>query len=599
MLSIILTTLTLLSEGFEGGVIPPKWHIGNGGNLTYSWRIAQYGEYFPVEPPQEGLYYVVCDTNHVIYQDSLITPSIDLPTNLQGLKLYYNVSFMKDTIIISKGEIIIRPFSGGTWGPWTVLKTYGGNGNPVFENQIDSINLQAYVSYDSIKIGFVYSKPAQDTGFFMIDFIKVEAKLSGDVGVKKILSPLEYFEPNTPTPVIIEYENFSNTPQIFYVKSEIRDSSTNARVYRDSSFVSIGPLKKDTVQLNNFTGSSQKTYRILAWTQLSGDPDPSNDTVKAYSTTKPFFGAIIKEIPLPRNDSAFQDITFKTNENSIYIVNSPRDTVFAINENGNIISKYKLIDLSQGSTFDNPFGIYYDIETGTFYTSQLGISGTNINWCYIVHYTPNFNLIDSFNLVGKGVGLRIFALSNAQGSNLCFVHRAIFPSKYRIYKLDLSNEISPKIDSITLTQPLYFIAGALEAVNDTIFISAGLGSNKINLFTKSGNILGDRTFDDEVRGICVERRQIGEYINAYVNIGGYKLYKISTGLKWVQNINEKTVTNISLAVPTFIKDIKDIRRFLKNPEFFDISGRKSEPQKINKVIFIKDKNKTHKVILVK
>ncbi len=598
MLSIIITTLTLLSEGFEGGVIPIGWHIGNGGNLTYSWRIAQYGEYFPVEPPQEGSYYVVCDTNHVLYQDSLITPSIDIPSGTQSLKLYCNVSFMKDTIIVSKGEVIIRPFSGGIWGPWAVLKTYGGDGNPVFENQIDSISLQSYVSSDSIKIGFVYSKPAQDTGFFMVDFIRVESKLSGDVGARKILSPLEYFEANTPTPLIIEYENFSNSSQNFYVKAEIRDSSTNARVYRDSSFVSIGPLRRDTVQLRSFTGSPQTTYRILAWTQLSGDPDPSNDTVKTYSTTKPFFGAIIKEISLPRTDSSFQDLTFKTLSNEIYIVHLSKDTVFAINENGNILSKYGLADFSQGTTQDNPFGIYYDIETGTFYTSQIGISGTNIQWCYIAHYSSNFNLIDSFNLSGKGVGLRIFALSNAQGPNLCYVHRAIFPSKYRIYKLNLINETNPKIDSITLTQPLYFIAGALEAVNDTIFISAGSGSNKINLFTKSG-ILGNRTFEDEVRGICVERRQTGEYINAYVNIGGYKLYKISTGLKWAQNVNEDPVSHSNHIVPTFIKDIKDMGKFVKNPEFFDISGRKSEPLKINKILFIKDKNKTRKVILLR
>ncbi|MEN3044669.1 MAG: hypothetical protein ABDH37_05600 [Candidatus Hydrothermales bacterium] len=600
MITSLIISVILLNEGFEGGNLPSGWRVGNGGNTLRTWRIAQYGEYFPVEPPQQGNYYILCDTNYVLYYDTLFTPSIDVPSNIIKLKLHYNISFLKDTVSLSRGDIVIKTFTG-SWSNWIQVKTYGGNVLPLFVNQRDSVDLQSFINADSIKIAFAYYKPAQDTGFFMLDYIVVSAKLGGDVGATKILSPLEYFEANIPTPVKIEFQNFSNNILSFYVKCEIRDSLTGVRAYRDSSYVTINPLRKDTIQLSNFTGQTERTYRVLGWTNLIGDPDPTNDTVKTYSRTKPFFGAIIKEIPLPFNSTAFQDITFKTGDNLIFVVNSEKDTVFSLDDNGNVISKFKLVDFSQGTTTDVPFGIFYDRESGTFYTSQIGVpqGGGSPLWCYLAHYTSTFSLIDSFNTQGKGLGFYIFALSDAQGENLGFMHRAIYPSRYRIYKLNFLNEANPKVDSLNLTQPLYFLAGALEAISDTIFISSGMGLAEIKLFTKSGIVLKSKTFDGEVRGITVERRIVGEYINAYVNVGGYKIYKISTGLKWSSDIVEKEKLPTNDMIKTFITSHEDILKLKMKFSLIDISGRIVKNSKVSKILYIKDGNKKHKVILLK
>ncbi len=602
MIKLILLSITLLYEGFETGTIPSNWRVGNGGDLNYTWRIAQYGEYFPVEPPQEGNYYVVCDTIYSLYQDTLISPSIFIPQNTQELKLYYNLSFLKDTLTLSQGDILVKVFSGGSWGAWNILKTYGGNTNPSFINDIDSVDLQSYVNSESLRVAFSYYKPSSDTGFFMLDAIHIEAKLSGDVGATKIISPLEYFEANNPTPVIIEYENYSSATQSFYLKCEIRDSITETRVYRDSAYVSINPLSKDTIQLTDFTGNIETSYHILAWTELAGDPDPGNDTVESYSTTHPFFGAIIKEIPLPRNDSGFQDLTFRTVDNLIYIVHS-NDTVFAIDENGAVNSKYPLQDFSQGTSEDIPFGIFFDRESNTFYTTQVGIpqGGGSFQWCYVVHYSNNFNLIDSFDLKQTS-DIVTLALADAAGSNLGFVHKAIFPSSYRIYKLDFSNETNPEVDSFTFSNPLYFLAGALASIGDTIFISSGMGLSEANMFSVSGLILGNRTFDDEIRGIAMERRQVSEYIYAYVNVGGYKLYKISTGLRWSQNVKDNPASKTQIMVPTVIRDIKKLIKYSKDAVFFDITGRKFDITGISragKIIYLKTQKKTYKIILLR
>ncbi|MEN3046533.1 MAG: hypothetical protein ABDH49_06100 [Candidatus Hydrothermales bacterium] len=602
MINFLIVSIILLNEGFEGGSLPYGWRVGNGGSPLRTWRIAQYGEYFPVEPPQQGNYYILCDTNSILYQDTLFTPGIDVPTSIVKLKLYYNISFLKDTISLSRGDILIRTKAqAGSWTSWVPVKIYGGSPVPIFVNQRDSVDLQSFINADSIKIAFAYYRLAQDTGFFMLDYIVLSAKLGNDVGATKIISPREYFEANVPTPITIEFQNFSNNTLSFYVKCEIKDSLTRVRVYRDSGYVTVGPLRKDTIQLSNFTGQAEKTYYVLGWTNYALDPDPTNDTVKAYSKTKPFFGAIIKEIPLPGTSTAFQDITFKTGDNLIFIVNQEKDTVFSIDDNGNVISKYKLQDFSQGTTIDVPFGIFYDKESGTFYTSQIGVpqGGGSPVWCYLVHYSANFSLIDSFNTQGKGLGVNIFALCDAQGENLGFMHRAIYPARYRIYKLNFLNEANPKVDSLNLTQPLYFLAGALEALNDTLFISSGMGLTEIKLFTKSGVVLKSKTFDGDVRGIAVERRVVGEYINAYVNIGGTKLYKISTGLKWSSNIFEKEKVLINNVIPTLVVGQENLLKYKIKKGLIDLSGRRVKTSGVSKILYIKDGDKKFKVILLR
>ncbi len=604
MVKLILISVTLLYEGFESGTIPPGWSVRNGGNPNYTWRIAQYGEFFPFEPPQEGNYYVLCDTAFAIYQDTLISPPFSIPLSTQKMKLYFNLSFAKDTIQLSRGDVLIRAFSGGSWGIWNVVKTYGGDQNPLFINAIDSIDLQNYINSESLKVAFSYYKSSADTGFFMLDAIKVEAKLGGDVGATKIISPLEYFEANVPIPVIIEYENFSNTAQSFYVKCEIKDSATQVRVYRDSAYVSINPLLKDTVQLANFIGNLETSYQILAWTNLIGDPDPSNDTIKSYSTTHPFFGAIMKEIPLPKNDSGFQDLTFRPVQNLIYIVHLS-DTVFAIDENGTVHSKYRLEDFSDPNNEDVPFGIFFDEESNSFFVAQVGVpqGGGSFEWCYIVHYSNNFSLIDSFDLRQKA-GIVTVALTDGEGSNIGFAHKAIFPSSYRIYKLDFLNETNPRVDSFSFSNPLYFLAGALGSVGDTIFISSGMGLSKANMFTASGLILGNRIFDDEIRGIAMERKKVSEYIYAYINIGGYKLYKISTGLKWSQNVEEtKMKEQKEIILPTFVNTLNVIQKYGMDFRIFDITGRKINKgffPSATKILYIKnEKGNTYKIILMK
>ncbi len=616
MIKIILFGITLLYEGFEGGVIPSGWKIGNGGDPNYTWRIGQYGEYSPIEPPQEGIYYVVCDSTDttVRFDDTLISPSVSIPLNAQKISLAYRITFMREAGDSTRCYILAKSFSSGLWSAWDTLKVYGVGPDSLFFSGVDSLDLSFYSTAESLKVAFHYFR--NDSLYWVIiDSVHIEAKLSGDVGATAIISPREFFEANTPTPVIIEVQNFSDTVLSFYVKCEIRDSATETKVYRDSLNVTVSALKKDTFRLSDFTGTPETSYHILAWTELSTDPDNSNDTVSAYSTTHPFFGAIVSEIPLPKNDSGFNDLTFNTSHNLIYIVHE-LDTVYAIDESGSVISTYTIFDLSTDTTIiDVPYGIFYDKESGTFFTTQLGVpvSGGSFEWCYAVHYTNNFSFIDTFKL-NSILGKYFIALADAKGTNIGFLHKAIFPSNYGIYKVDFVNKV--KIDSLILSSPLYFLAGALEAIADTIFISAGAGLSEANLFKYDGTILANRTFEDAIRGITIEYTPSSEYIYGFINIGGYKLYKISIGLKWSEDVYEKRYISkkeTKIFLPSILSPHSRMKFNAERFSIYNEAGRKlisfSEPItdrigaghlfKTQGIYFIKAGKNKFKVILLK
>lgn len=540
MFVIFIFTIPLLFEGFESGSIPQNWKIGNGGNPNYTWSVTQYGTHWPFEPEPEGNYYVICDstTNPVLFDDTLYSPSVFIPSQgLIDIALSLKVFFARDSGSTTRGYVMIKKFINSSWSPWEIIKIYGEGSDSLIYWGDDSINIYSYVANaESLKLAFRYYRN-DSIYWFILDAIKINAlySLIGDAGVTSIISPRHFFKPNIPCPVRVEVCNFSPSQLYFWTKCKILDSLTGTLVYKDSLPVLINANSKDTVDFSPFIGSPEKSYFVISWTEAQGDPNHSNDTAYAYATTRPYFGAIIDEFYLPRSDSLFYDLTFNSNDTSLYIIYQ-KDSVFRLNLSGLPLSLYSIVDFSSGNIVDIPFGIFYDKESNSFWVTQIGISAGSPNWCYAVNYSSSFNFISKFDLKQKG--FVAYNLSDAYGLNKGWLPKAVFPNKYYIYLLNFSDTLNPVIDSIVYSYPIFLIAGAIDAIGDSIFLLTGFGNNKIFMLNKMGNILGECEFEAPVRGIAVERIKLQEYIYAYLNIGGYKILKISTGLKWI-NVKEK------------------------------------------------------------
>lgn len=536
-----LISIPLLFEGFESGSIPSTWRVGNGGNPNYTWEVMEYGTHWPLEPEPEGNYYVICDStaNVTIFDDTLISPSIPIPSQgLTDLALTFKIFFARDSGSTTRGYVMLKKFVGSSWSAWSIVKTYGEGPDSLIYLGEDSINIyQQVVNAESLKVAFRYYR--DDTLYwFILDAIKINAQVSlvGDVGASAIISPKGFFPAGIPKDVKVEVSNYSPNALIFWTKCEIRDSATGVKVYRESTLVSVNANSKDTINLPPFIGSPEKSYHVIGWTKGENDPNPYNDTTYAYATTRPYFGAIIYEFPLPRNDSGFYDLTFNPNDTCIYVIYQ-KDTVFKLTRTGGVVSNYNLSDFSSGGVIDVPFGIFYDKESNRFWVTQIGVAGASPQWCYAVNYSPTFSFISKFDLKPKG--FVVYNLADANGLNKGWVPKAVFPNKYVIYLLNFSDTLNPVLDSISFSYPIFLIAGAIDVIKDTIFLASAFGDNKLFLLDKAGNLLNQCSFETSIKGIAVERIQLEEYVYAYLNIGGYKVVKISTGIKWGYDVKEK------------------------------------------------------------
>ena len=163
-----IPTTQILYEGFEGGVIPPTgWTTIV--NNSYTWEIDNYA-------PFEGYYYASCfyDASYSGTQDEwLVTPVIDLSQKTSwNLKFAWQGSYYwsVDPYDNYDLEVYISTDGGSTFP--TLLWAEDNIGQ--FDNWIwylETIDLSAYSTEDSVKIGFRYY--GYDGAQFSLDAIEI------------------------------------------------------------------------------------------------------------------------------------------------------------------------------------------------------------------------------------------------------------------------------------------------------------------------------------------------------------------------------------------------------------------------------------------
>jgi hypothetical protein len=168
-LPVMLPATDLLSEGFEGGLVPPAGWTATVNN-PFTWEIDSYN-------PYEGTYNTSCyyDETYVGTQDEwIISPVIDLTTggSTWTLSFYWLGSYYwsVDPYPNCDLEVWISTDGGGSWtGP-----IWDENGIGAFDNWTwynTSLPLTAYLGETNVKIAFRYS--GYDGAQFSVDAISI------------------------------------------------------------------------------------------------------------------------------------------------------------------------------------------------------------------------------------------------------------------------------------------------------------------------------------------------------------------------------------------------------------------------------------------
>ncbi|MDF1544987.1 MAG: GEVED domain-containing protein [bacterium] len=168
-LPVMLPAADLLSEGFEGGLVPPTGWT-NTVNNPYTWESDSYA-------PYEGTYYASCfyDESYSGTQDEwLISPSIDLTSGGSAwtLSFFWQGSYYwsVDPNPNCDLEVYFSTDGGATWiGP-----VWDENGIGVFDNWVwynTTLPLTAYLGETDFKFAFRYA--GYDGAQFSIDAITI------------------------------------------------------------------------------------------------------------------------------------------------------------------------------------------------------------------------------------------------------------------------------------------------------------------------------------------------------------------------------------------------------------------------------------------
>ncbi len=142
-----------LSEGFEGGVMPPTGWTLDQFNPVETWGVDTYN-------PFEGSYYATClydDTYTDVQNEWMITPDLDLATATSDVKLEFawQMSYYWGVDPYDNYDLIVKVSDDGG-STWTDLWTEQSEG--VFDSWVwyeKTIGLSAYIG-DTIQLAFVY-----------------------------------------------------------------------------------------------------------------------------------------------------------------------------------------------------------------------------------------------------------------------------------------------------------------------------------------------------------------------------------------------------------------------------------------------------------
>jgi hypothetical protein len=121
--------------------------------------------------------------------------------------------------------------------------------------------------------------------YLAFDNVSLFAPLDHDAGTMSINAPLASVFPNTTIDPSATYRNFGGSTETFDVYFLIDSAGVN--IYSETYNVTVDPSVDTTVVFPSWTTGAGDgiIYDITAYTVLSGDEDPGNDTLTAQTVT--------------------------------------------------------------------------------------------------------------------------------------------------------------------------------------------------------------------------------------------------------------------------------------------------------------------------
>jgi len=119
-----------------------------------------------------------------------------------------------------------------------------------------------------------------------------------DAGVVSIDAPGLNLMPNTTLDPTATYRNFGTSQETFDVYYVIDSAGVN--IYNETANITLDATTDTTISFASWTCGSGTgtTYDITAYTVLSGDVNPANDTLTQQSVVNPTFWEILTSIPV-------------------------------------------------------------------------------------------------------------------------------------------------------------------------------------------------------------------------------------------------------------------------------------------------------------
>lgn len=147
---------TLLSEDFEGGVMPAGWTTSDGNGDGYTWGVIASSAWHPdAMPPNPGDYIAAYDDDAIgsnpATDEELIAPAV-YTGNVgdSAVVLIYGFGYQNlagyDTFAVK-----VRTHDGSSWGSWQIVSLYDYD---VGSDAWDSLDLSGYLPADSLQVMF-------------------------------------------------------------------------------------------------------------------------------------------------------------------------------------------------------------------------------------------------------------------------------------------------------------------------------------------------------------------------------------------------------------------------------------------------------------
>jgi len=262
-LSSFVKAQWVINEGFEGGSLPSGWTYYDVNNDGSHWRVSQHAY------AHSGTHMAFVDCYGNNGNDWLVTPQI---TVLPGyvFKFYARSWFSTENMNVKLST------TGNAISNFTVnLQSVTG----VSTNYVEySYDLSAYAGQHI----YLAIQWLQDNYALIVDDIKIGKPITGDAGVISINNPLKYNVAGSQVSPVATIKNFgtSDITTDFPVQCTIKNAAGNA-VY-SNTITHTGTLASGATQAITFpqwATSDTGIYHVYASTFLTGDGDPSNDTL--------------------------------------------------------------------------------------------------------------------------------------------------------------------------------------------------------------------------------------------------------------------------------------------------------------------------------